>query len=493
MKASKRLFVLDVGRRVMATTHLRMKGGKVLSSPIELFKHQDTEMEAIPKPDRGEGVLVSLRDEFFEFFDFELPPAPPRELRPIVAHRCRQQATPETIVGAKLAGKVQDARGLPKQRLVVARTQRERMEWILKGLNLGKNRFLGVVPRSELVLSTINMAALDIPDVEKAFCVMGLSVGILALYFFRGKEFLFARHVALQQELDAKDVAQRVTVELVQSNLYLTQRYRLESDHVFFAIGEEYGKGVLDEVSKGVGQEVVDLCSVAEPRFFKRPSPQELLLGSSLWMMNRPPHDRLLILPPEVKQFYRAQRVSTILLTSAGALLVGSVLWGLGMSARIHNLKKEKMQVESRLLIDKGRVKALEKRFTNRELWKTLRGFGEVNPGSPPEHRVLDVLSQAAIPEVLITSCNVKVEKGGLQVEIDGRATSAVSYLDALKKGRLFMERLREGLGEVWKGANSEEVSLSPVVKRSRQGEKAGPTAYYVSFHAVFLLPGGGA
>jgi len=497
MGFGKRLFVVDVGRRAIVTSHLRRRGGRVdLSAPRLLTERDLAGDERLPLDIRkGEDVLVSMRDEFFEFFKFELPPASHKELKPLVVHRCRQQATQDSLVGAKLAGTIKDARGLPKQRLVVARIQKEMVARVVKSLELHKNRFLGVVPRSELVLASLTGVEDEIPPNDKSFCVVGMIPTMLAIYFFQGADFLFARHVALQHDLPEEEKGQRIAMEFVQSNLYMNQRYRLECAKVFFAAGEHEKTRLFEVVEAGIGMEVTGLCSVAAGFFSRIPAASDLLLGSAAWFLNKRPHERLLVLPPEVKQFYRSRRVSTIALTSAGVLLVGSVLWGLGMSRDLHMLKKREMETRNRLLMDKGKVKVLEKEFPDMESWKSLRSMGEVNPGSPPLQQVLAVLSNASIPQVVLTSCGVERVKNGIRVRITGEAASASSHIDALKSGRTFLDLADEGFKKVWPGVSIEKREIAPALatsKGNRQGQEtvAGPKVYRATLSAEYLLSG---
>ncbi len=476
----------------MVTTHLRLRGGMVELSPVKPHDMEEGVPRQLPvKPQKGEMVLISLRDEFFEFFRFELPPAGPKELKPLVDHRCRQQATPGSLVGAKLAGVVKDTRGLPKERLIVCRLPRERISGLVSSLDLYKNRFLGIVPRSELIISSLNGMGVEIPGVEEAFCTIGILRTMLALFFFQGREFLFARHIALQEGTSSEEIAQRVVMEFVQTNLYMNQRYRLECSKVFVGAGELEKTSLLQTVSEGTGKEVVGLCSLAESHFSRFPTAGEFLLGGAAWLLREKPHERLLILPPEVKQFYRSQRVSTVALTMTGVLLVGSVLGGLGMSTRLHQLRKREWRLRNRVLEERGKVKAMRKEFPSLEQWKDLRKLGDVNPGSPPIQQVLAVLSSASIPEVVLDSCQVSKEKDGrLDVMIEGEVVSGVSYLDALKRGQEFSENLKREFGKAWPAFSVKEFRVEPQKARDREKEESKDPSkvYRMSLHAEFLL-----
>ncbi len=499
MRFGKRLFVVDVGRRGAVFAHLKMKGGKIELSPEKTIEITEDGGKLPLTPDKGEKILISVRDEFFEFFRFELPPASPKELKPLMAHRCKQHALPNVLVGAKLAGRIEDVRGLPKEKLIVGRVPREKVERIISSLDLRRNRFMGVVPRSELILASLDMVGEKVDGGDEPFCALGILPATLAFHFFLGREFLFSRHIMIQEGVSIEDVANRVVVEFVQSNLYMNQRYRAECNKVFLAAGDREEGPFFEMVKEGIGKEVVGLCTKAASRFGKIPSAGELLVGSGFRVLSMKPYERLMILPPEIKQFYQASQASTMALTVAGTVLVASVLWGMGMSRNLSQLKRKEWELKNRVLEEKGRVKVMKKAFPTFEQWKALKGLGEVNPGSPPIQEVLAVLSGAMVPQIALSSCQVTPQKDGIEVKIEGEVRSETSYLDALTKGRVFKENLKRGFSEVWSSAETKSFNIAPQEVSNqgsrRRGRKiehpAGVKRYIMELSAEFLLRGG--
>ena len=495
MGFGKRLFVVDIGRRALATTHLKVKRGMVELSPLEVHRIEKSIPKEAISPQKGEAVLLSLRDEFFEFFSFELPPASPKELKPLVAHRCRQHSTPQTLVGAKLAGQVKDSRGLPKEKLVVGRVNKEMVSKVISALDIQKNRFLGAVPRSEMILSSVEGIGLKIPPPEEAFCTVEVLRSLLAFHFFRGREFLFSRSISLQEEMSPEEKAQRVAMEFVQTNLYMNQRYRLECNKVFVGGGELEKTPFLEMVKEGTGKETIGICSAAEPYFSRLPTAGEFMLGGANWLITKKPHERLLILPTEVKQFYRSRKISTVALTAAGTVLVAAVLSGLGMSNKLHNLKKKEWELRNKVLEEKGSVKVLKKGFPTLEQWKALRELGEVNPGSPPIQQILAALSDASIPQSVLTSCQIeRNEAGKLILSLEGEIVSPNSYTDALQKGRIFINNIKRELKKFWPDLSVEEVTLIPREEKKKDNDEettsAASKSYLIDLSAKFLLEG---
>jgi hypothetical protein len=162
------------------------------------------------------------------------------------------------------------------------------------------------------------------------------------------------------------------------------------------------------------------------------------------------------------------------------------------MSRDLHGLRKESVAVHNRLLLEKGRVKVLEKAFPARKEWEALRSLGEINPGSLPLQQVLAVLSDAVIPGAVLTSCGIENSKDGILVQVDGEVVSHTSYMDALKKGRRLLSNLRSGLEKIWVKVSTRKVALVPGKGDNANKDRAAADdrSYIISLSAAFLLSG---